>query len=236
MLKFFFGFKLMELNSPYYSHFLRWNNASRITGFLSKDIFSDISKTDVYSGLDHLLPGDFDGWDPLAKAQWLESTVFMSGYLLSSQGDRMAMANSVEGRYPFLDYRVMEFCAGLHPDLKLNGLNEKYILKQTMKGRLPVSVLKRPKQAYRAPIASSFTGIGAPDYIKELTGEEKINEYGIFNFERVNSLMNKISVGQASEMENMSVAAILSTQLLNRNFIKEKSKVKPLGKCRVIST
>jgi len=236
MLKFFFGYKLMDLDSPYYSHLLRWNNASRITGFLSKDIFTDISKTNVYAGLDKLLPGGFNEWAPLAKAQWLESTVFMSGYLLSSQGDRMAMANSVEGRYPFLDFRVMEFCAGLHPDLKLNGLNEKYILKQTMKGRLPASVLKRPKQAYRAPIASSFSGIGAPDYIKELTSAERINEFGIFDFERVDSLMNKISEGQASEMENMSVAAILSTQLLYKNFIKERPKVKSLGSCRVVSS
>jgi asparagine synthase (glutamine-hydrolysing) len=235
MLKFFFGYKLMDLDSPYYSHLLRWNNASRITGFLSKDIFSDVSKTNVYARLDAKLDEDFNSWSPLGKAQWLESTIFMSGYLLSSQGDRMAMANSVEGRYPFLDYRVMEFCASLHPDLKLNGLNEKYLLKQTMIGRLPESVLKRPKQAYRAPIASSFIGPGAPSYVNELTSAEKINEFGIFDFERVNSLMNKISSGPASEMENMSVAAILSTQLLYKNFVKEKPKAKTLDNCRVIS-
>jgi len=48
----------------------------------------------------------------------------MTGYLLAAQGDRVAMANSVEGRYPFLDYRVIEFAATLPPDYKMHGLNE----------------------------------------------------------------------------------------------------------------
>ena len=76
-----------------------------------------------------MLPRDFDRYDHLGKAQWLESVIFMSGYLLSSQGDRVSMANSVEGRYPFLDYRVIEFAATLPSDYKLHGLNEKFILK-----------------------------------------------------------------------------------------------------------
>ena len=45
---------------------------------------------------------------PLARAQYTEIRIFLTNYLLSSQGDRMAMANAVEGRYPFLDYRVIE--------------------------------------------------------------------------------------------------------------------------------
>ena len=81
----------------------------------------------------------------------------MSGYLLSSQGDRMAMANSVEGRYPFLDYRVIEFCNKLPADFKLNGLNEKYLLKKLMKNKIPESIIRRSKQPYRAPIKNAFT-------------------------------------------------------------------------------
>ena len=112
----FFGYKLNETDNPFYSHLLRWNNSNHIKKHLSsgyKEILGDYSPVD---DLTRKLPEGFDTWDPLAKAQWLETTIFMSGYLLSSQGDRMAMANSVEGRYPFLDYRVIEFCSRLPAD------------------------------------------------------------------------------------------------------------------------
>ena len=89
--------------------------------------FFSASAEDAVSSL---LPGEFDEWDLLSKAQWLESTLFLSGYLLSSQGDRMSMAHSVEGRYPFLDHRLIEFASDLPSNLKIKGLNEKYVLKE----------------------------------------------------------------------------------------------------------
>ena len=55
---------------------------------------------DQYENVRRMLPAGFDQYDMLNKSQWLESVIFMSSYLLSSQGDRVAMANSVEGRYP----------------------------------------------------------------------------------------------------------------------------------------
>ena len=111
ILKMFFGFKLEEVDNPFYSHLLRWNNANHIKRHFSAHIKNEINDYDPLTDLEGRLPQDFKEWSPLAKAQWLETTVFMSGYLLSSQGDRMAMANSVEGRYPFLDYSVIEFCS-----------------------------------------------------------------------------------------------------------------------------
>ncbi len=124
-----------------------------------------------------MLPDGFDQYDRLSKAQWLESVIFMSSYLLSSQGDRVSMANSVEGRYPFLDYRVIEFAATLAIlIIRLHGLNEKFILKRMMNNRLPESVLKRPKQAYRAPIAKSFLSSPAREYVMDLLSEKDINQ------------------------------------------------------------
>ena len=61
------------------------------------------------------LPAEFAGWSPLARAQYLEITTFLEGYLLHAQGDRMLMGHSIEGRFPFLDFRVAEFAARL-PD------------------------------------------------------------------------------------------------------------------------
>jgi asparagine synthase (glutamine-hydrolysing) len=238
MLKFFYGYKLEETGSPFYSHLLRWHNTGMIQNYLSPDIRSDLNGYDPASEAIHLLQKDFDDWDRLGKAQWLEISLFMSGYLLSSQGDRVAMANSVEGRYPFLDYRVMEFSATLPPDFKLHGLNEKYILKKMMSNRLPESVLKRPKQAYRAPVSKSLLASGNHLYVSELLSEKGLKETGLFNPLQVKKLKDKIRESDmATEIDNMALAGILSTQLLHHQFVagnRYKPEPTPLTNCRTI--
>ncbi len=220
VLKMFFGYKLSETNSPIYSHLLRWNNTSRIKNYLSAPNREALNGYDPIAAFEKELEPKLEGYDYLTKAQWIELNIFMSGYLLSSQGDRMGMANSIEGRYPFLDHRVIEFCMSLDPDLKLKGLNEKYLLKKMMKGRLPEQILNRPKQAYRAPIRSSFVGDDMPDYLKLMLSEDKIEEFGIFNPGHVAQLLKKMrSKGQVSEIDNMAVTAILSTQILHDLFV-----------------
>ena len=222
VLKLFFGYKLSETGSPFYSHLLRWHNTSRLTNFFSADLRKQTDDYDPVADLGHQLPEGFAKWSDLAKAQWLEVNIFMSEYLLSSQGDRMAMANSVEGRYPFLDHRIMEFAAELPPDMKLHGLTEKFLLKKMMKGKLPDVIVNRPKQAYRAPIASTFAEYDPP-YLQELLSPEKIRETGIFDPETTSLLIKKMSSGNtSSEMDNMALTGIISTQLIHEMFIKNK--------------
>jgi asparagine synthase (glutamine-hydrolysing) len=162
----------------------------------------------------------------------------MSSYLLSSQGDRVGMANSVEGRYPFLDYRVMEFAAKLPSDYKMNGLNEKFILKRMMNNRLPESVLKRPKQAYRAPMAGSFLSSPAREYVLELLSEKDINQTGMFSYNSVHKLLNKISTGElVTEMENMALCGIISSQIIYHQYIIKdnfRPSIPRLNNCRII--
>ncbi len=224
VLKMFFGFKLSETENPLYSHLLRWHNTSRIQNYFSQSLQSELTDynpiNEVYKNLDE----HFAQWGDLAKTQYLESSIFMSGYLLSSQGDRMAMANSVEGRYPFLDYRVIEYAATLPEDFKLHLLNEKYILKKMMAGKIPESILTRPKQAYRAPIHTSFFGKNAPSYVEELLSNDSIRSFDSFDPEKVNKLLEKFRAGtNISEMDNMALAGILSTQLVNLLFIRQNA-------------
>jgi len=222
ILKMFFGYKLKETSSPIYSHLLRWNNTSRINNYLSEAYKNKINNYNPVNNLEKELKTKLDDFDFLEKAQWIELSLFMSGYLLSSQGDRMAMANSIEGRYPFLDHRVIEFCMKLPPDLKLNGLNEKYLLKKMMKGRLPQSILNRSKQAYRAPIKSTFISEDLPEYLKQMLSEDKIKSFGIFNLNHVKLLLTKMhSKKQVSEIDNMALTGILSTQILYDLYINK---------------
>ncbi len=236
-LKMFFGFKLNETSDPLYSHLLRWHNTSRIKTYFSDDITRALDQYQPVEQVYGQLPENFKNWSGLAQSQYLESSIFMSGYLLSSQGDRMAMANSVEGRYPFLDYRVIEFCAGLPDSFKLNCLDEKFILKKLSRGRIPESITKRPKQAYRAPIASSFFHAGAPAYIEEILSEEKLQAFGLFNPQKVKTLIAKMKNQQnISEMDQMAIAAILSTQLLQQMFITNPvaTNVEELANLKVV--
>ncbi|WP_158848228.1 asparagine synthase (glutamine-hydrolyzing) [Algibacter sp. L1A34] len=220
VLKMFFGYKLNETESPIYSHVLRWNNTSRINNYLSKDYKEIIKNHNPISEIEKQLQDRFKDYDYLTKAQCIEFELFLPKYLLSSQGDRMAMANSIEGRYPFLDHRVIEFSMKLNPDLKLHGLNEKYLLKKMMKGKLPESILNRPKQAYRAPIQSAFFSEEMPIYLKDMLSDRKIIRFGIFNPKFVNQLIRKMKLNkQVSEIDNMAITAILSTQVLYDLFI-----------------
>jgi asparagine synthase (glutamine-hydrolysing) len=224
MLKFFFGYQLDQTDSPFYSHLLRWKNTSNLQHYFSEDLKLSLKGYDALKKVTGMLPEGFNGYSTLSKSQWLESVIFMSGYLLSSQGDRVAMANSVEGRYPFLDYRVIEFAASLPPDFKMRGLNEKYILKQMMRERLPDSVLKRPKQAYRAPIADSFLALPARDYVMDLISEQGIRRSGLFSWPAVEKVMKKIASEElVTEMENMTLAGILSTQILFHQYVLKDS-------------
>ncbi|MDX9727207.1 MAG: asparagine synthase (glutamine-hydrolyzing) [Bacteroidales bacterium] len=238
ILKMFFGYKLEDTANPLYSHLLRWNNSNHIKKHFSEHIRESVNGYDPLADLAGRLPESFMEWSPLARAQWLETTVFMSGYLLSSQGDRMAMANSVEGRYPFLDYRVIEYCSSLPDKLKLNGLNEKYLLKKLMTGRIPESIVKRPKQPYRAPISSVFMGREKPDYVDEMLSEKMTRLAGIFSHESVAALLAKIEkAGTASEMDNMVLAAVISTHLVHSQFIENNNsefRNGPLRNLRII--
>lgn len=238
ILKMFFGYKLEDVNNPFYSHLLRWNNSNYIKKHFSDSIRETMDGYDPLSDLKERLPKDFDRLSPLGKAQWIETTVFMSGYLLSSQGDRMGMANSVEGRYPFLDYRVIEFCNRLPDNLKLNGLDEKFLLKKLLKNRIPESIIKRPKQPYRAPISSAFMAKDRPEYVGEMLSESYTLRAGIFDFESVSTVLNKIEkTGTASEMDNMVLTSVISSHLLYRQFIEDQNeefKSPPLKNLKII--
>jgi len=239
ILKMFFGYKLEDTANPLYSHLLRWNNSNHIKKHFSDTVKASVNGYDPLEDLSDKLPHDFNNWSTLAKAQWLETTVFMSGYLLSSQGDRMAMANSVEGRYPFLDYRVIEFCSSLPDQLKLNGTNEKYLLKKMMTGRIPDSIVKRPKQPYRAPISSVFLVEDKPDYVNEMLSESMIRKAGVFSAESVSSLLGKVGKSAAaSEMDNMVLTSVISTHLLYHQFIDDQNQDllnEPLNNLKVIN-
>jgi len=212
-LKAFFEKGLTNTGLAYYSHAIRWNNTARTRNFLRQP--QDMPFEQIP------LPTSFGNWSHLAQAQYLEITIFLSQYLLSSQGDRPAMAHSVEGRFPFLDYRVVEFCNHLPANLKLRGMTEKWLLKQLGRKLVPPEIWQRPKRPYRAPIHRSFFNANTPEYVYDLLSNESLQASGLFNVSAVRQLVRKASGGaRLSEVEDMAVAGVLSTQLVYQQFIK----------------
>ena len=219
----FFRASSADLSNPLFSHLPRWELTTRVKAFFSDDLQAELAGRDVYGDCRQTLPNDFDRWHPFCQAQYLEATMLMPGYILSSQGDRMSMANSVEGRYPFLDHRLVEFAATLPPRMKMRGLDEKHLLKRAATGIIPDEVLARTKQPYRAPDAACFLpggGLPEPGYVEELLSSKRIAEDGIFHPEAIRHLVDKFRKRRAVGMkDNMALVGILSTQLLIEQFV-----------------
>ncbi len=210
-------------DDPLSSHLTRARSTAAIKAFYAPQIAAEIG--DSERSLDDLrseLPPGFTGLDSMQRAAWLELTTLLEPYLLSAQGDRVAMAHGVEGRYPFLDQRVFDYAARLPATMKLDQLEEKIVLRQLASRVLPAAIARRRKQPYRAPTVAAFFGAGAPDWVESTLSDESLNAAAIWDPARVGGLLRRCRDGRVtSPREEMTLIAILSTQLWHRAFIGE---------------
>lgn len=224
LAKRFFGDGAEQLGRPGFGHLPRWQTTRRLWRFLSPALRAQMSGSDPLRIIAADLPDQFQRWPPLSQDQYIEAHTLMSGYLLSAQGDRMAMSQSIEGRFPYLDHRLIEFANRLPPRYKLMGLKEKYLLKCSAAGLLPESIRKRPKQPYRAPDSQSFFERGEPvDYAAELLSPRRLHDAGYFDTAAVTKLFDKCRAGRAIGFgDNMAFVGILSTMLVHQQFIRDE--------------
>ena len=215
----FFRSGINDTHNPLFSHLIRWNNTSRIKNFFSDEFKSGLSGYNALANIIEFLPDEFNNWDYLAKAQYLEIIVFMSNYLLSSQGDRMSMSNSVEIRVPFLDHRLIELMGSVDPEYKINLLNEKFILKEVFRNKLPSEIVNRPKNPYRAPIKNGLLG-GDKKLEEQYLSEDQLKKSGIFDLKKVSLFLKKMQKSETiSETDAMTLTGILSTQIIFDKFV-----------------
>ncbi|MEO1515851.1 MAG: asparagine synthase (glutamine-hydrolyzing) [Bacteroidota bacterium] len=125
--------------------------------------------------------------DILNKRAYIDYKIRLVDHLVSDHGDRMAMANSVEVRYPFLDKDLIEYSAKLPSDLKLNEFTEKYILREMGKKYVPKDVIEREKFHFIAP-GSPYLVQRDNEYIKDLLSHERIKRQGFFNPDKIEEL------------------------------------------------
>lgn len=221
-LQAFFGAGLGATDDPLYSHLPRFRTTAGAKAFYSQELREELNGYDALEELRERLPEAFATWHPLSQSQYLEAAHLLPGYILSSQGDRVSMAHAVEGRFPFLDHRVVELAARIPPQLKLKGLREKHILRESMAHLLPADIARRPKQPYRAPESRAFFGPDGPRPALAHMTQTRIADAGYFEPRLVNQLLAKCqhqpSVGFR---DNMAFIGILTTQVWHHAFTRE---------------
>jgi asparagine synthase (glutamine-hydrolysing) len=221
-LQSFFAKGLDHTDDPIFSHFIRWENTRRIRTFFSQELTDAIGEYDGYQEVRHSLPEAYKQADDFSKGQYLEMAIFLSNYLLSSQGDRVAMAHSVEIRLPFLDLRVIDFMARVPAKWKILGLKEKHILKKSFEGILPKEVISRPKHPYRAPIKQSLLNEKTNGYTQEVLSKESLSKAGLFDAGKVAKLLRKAqTIENLSEIDSMALVGVVSSQIVHRQFVQD---------------
>jgi len=210
---------------PGFAHQPRWMTTRRSWQFFSAEARAAIGERDPLEAVAKWLPQQVAQFPPMGRDQYVEAHTLLSGYLLNSQSDRVAMANSIEGRFPFLDHRVIEFASRLPPSLKIRGLVEKYLLKRTVGNLLPAEIATRTKQPYRSPDSQSFFVDGrAVDYVDDLLSADRLRDAGYFDAVAVGKLVNKCRAGRVIGFsDNMAFLGVLSTMLVDEQFIRGRS-------------
>ena len=220
------------------SHAPRWNMTSMAKTFFSEGLREELKgHASAPARISDLLSRGKGDWteDPMSWTQKIEFKTLLPGYLLSSQGDRMLMGNSVEGRFPFLDHRVIEFCLKIPPSLRMRGLREKYILRKCFSDLLPPGIGRAVKQPYRAPDASSFLGSdGADAPVIDLLSTDRIRSKGYFDHGKVRRLVEKCRTSRVLGFkDNMAFVGILTTQILDELFVRRFSADREVQPCEI---
>ena len=202
------------------SHLTRAHATATVKAFYRPEVLAETGASTALDRVRAELPAAFGRWSPLERAAWLELTTLLEPYLLSAQGDRVAMAHGVEGRFPFLDHRVFEHSVRLPEAGKLDGMREKVALREIASKVLPATIAERGKQPYRAPEISPFFTPEAPKWVAEALSPAGLAETEIWDEQRVSGLLRRCRAGRAAGVrESMALVGILSTQLWHREFV-----------------
>lgn len=216
MLRAFYGHELERTDDPLWSHRPRWRNGA--AAFLAADARRGLGEGAAERRLVASLPAGFGAWGAVARCQYLEMAVFLSGYLLAAQGDRMLMANSVEGRFPFLDHELADFAGRVPVSAKLPNLTEKALLREAAAGLVPAAVGGRRKHPYRAPGTASLRGAAGQALVEELMVADGPG-WEMWDRARVAALVAKWRAGRPlGHRDDSAFIAILGGRILQREF------------------
>jgi asparagine synthase (glutamine-hydrolysing) len=219
MMKMFYEEFLGDYNNRLASLNIRVHNNKILENYFNREHQVEFNKEALINEMSSIFPANYDKWSLLQRNQFMEMKTLLDGYLLSSQGDRMSLAHGIEGRYPFLDHRVVEFAFALNENYKLNGFSQKHLLRKAFENRIPSSIINRPKRPYMSPDLRSFIRDNGPtENTKYFLSESLVKDYQIFNPKWVQRFMKKFDEGVPENLgyrDNMIITFLLSSQIAN---------------------
>ncbi|MDH5570145.1 MAG: asparagine synthase C-terminal domain-containing protein [Gammaproteobacteria bacterium] len=127
--------------------------------------------------------------DSLDRALYCDIKTYLPEDILALT-DRISMQHSLEVRVPFIDHKVMEFCATIPPELRMKGFKKKYLLKKSMSNILPEEVINHRKQGFVGP-TSNWIKNDLREYILNTLSENNIKKHGYINVKTVNKLLDE---------------------------------------------
>jgi len=178
--------------------FFRTNSSigqSEIDGLLSDSVKRSCSS---YDPALHTLRywEKMKGADHVSCMLYTDLKTYLPGDILVKV-DRMSMANSLEVRAPFLDYRIIEFAASLPSNWKINGGDKKIILRNAFSRLLPASILNRAKHGFTVPLESWFRSD-----LKMLAEESLLNYHPIRQFLDISTVRRLWQEHQEKKSDN----------------------------------
>lgn len=212
----------LNSNSLFYSHLVRWSQFKHVSSFFNLDD-KYLDEKLLTNQFKKTLPRNFFKFNSDTQNQKIEIDTLLSNYLLSSQGDRMSMANSVEGRYPYLDEDFVENACKIGSKKLAPGISSKKLLRKSFLKIIPEEILFRPKTAYQAPEARAFINNKfKSEIIEEIL--DNINNLELINKNNFLSLISKLQDDNASNRfgfrENMAFTMALSYFVLKKKCLE----------------
>ncbi|GFO55354.1 asparagine synthetase B [Geomonas sp. Red276] len=170
---------------------------------------------EVHSPLGHLQQ-EVSDLDPLSQMLYIDTRANLPDDLLMVN-DKTAMANSLETRVPFLDYRVVEFVESLPPGWKLHGLQGKYLHKKAVEKWLPKEMVYRKKKGFTNPI-NEWLRSGLNDYVNDclLAPDSSIHRY--FDPDYVRCLIKMHTERREEFIRHLYL--LISFEMWHRTFMK----------------
>jgi asparagine synthase (glutamine-hydrolysing) len=213
------GFRLRRiaerLRQPFPDSYLSGVAVTRES--VAGDLFGEAitpSANGHYGGLDAVARAS-EGLDALDRCVAIDFASYLPDDVLVKL-DRMAMANSLEGRAPFLDHRVVEFGVRLPRELRVKGHRGKYLLRKVAARWLPPDVLSKPKHGFGIPLAKWFRGPLA-GLAADLLGSRAFRERGLLRPDAAQRYLKEHLAGQADYGELLWL--ILSLELWARRYL-----------------
>ena len=212
-----------------------WHDFWQITRAHRSGIMRDDPLIDNEAQMDALIATmqpQIAGRDALNQSLYFELKTRLPGWILW-KSDRLSMAHGVEARVPFLDHPLVELCARMPPSMKLNGMNEKYILKQSMIPRLPNVQHAFKKRGFYTPISAWFFTPERQQELAPYLSREALINADLFDPERVDALQsallrlpsptNKEANYRYTQIE-WSLFTVLTTQILHTLYVAKDAR------------